>query len=155
MLDGLESEGTARVCVMMTAMNLQHLPPALVRSGRVELWLEMKLPDSDARERILANHLRGITAELSNCDISRVISATEGFTGADIKRLVEDAKGLYAFGRAAKAEVRNATEYFLEAADGVRENKQRYAQAESAAQRRPRPNGIPHFYGMPQPEDDE
>jgi ATP-dependent 26S proteasome regulatory subunit len=37
MLDGLESEGTARVCVMMTAMNLSHLPPALVRSGRVEL----------------------------------------------------------------------------------------------------------------------
>src|SRR5260370_40368096 len=100
MLDGLESEGTARVCVMMTAMNLQHLPPALVRSGRVELWLEMKLPDAEARERILENHLRGITAELSNCDLARAISATEVFTGADIKRLIEDAKGLYAFGRA-------------------------------------------------------
>jgi SpoVK/Ycf46/Vps4 family AAA+-type ATPase len=37
MLDGLESEGVSRVCVMMTAMNLNHLPPALVRSGRVEL----------------------------------------------------------------------------------------------------------------------
>jgi len=155
MLDGLESEGTARVCVMMTAMNLQHLPPALVRSGRVELWLEMKLPDAEARKRILENHLRGIKAELSNCDVSRVISASEGFTGADIKRLVEDAKGLYAFGLASKAETRNATEYFLEAAAGVRENKQRYAQAELAAQKRPRPGRMPYFYGMPQPEDEE
>jgi len=102
------------------------------------LWLEMKLPDSDARKRILESQLRGITAELSNCDVTSVISATENFTGADIKRLVEDAKGLYAFGRASQAQVRNSTEYFLQAASGVRENKQHYAQAELAAQRRPR-----------------
>jgi transitional endoplasmic reticulum ATPase len=148
MLDGLESEGTARVCVMMTAMNLQHLPPALVRSGRVELWLEMKLPDADARKRILENHLHGITAELSNYDLARIISATEDFTGADIKRLVEDAKGLYAFSRASGAETQNATDYFLEAASGVRENKQRFAQAEMAAQNRPRLRRMPYFYGM-------
>src|SRR5260370_39439139 len=94
---------------MFPAMNLQHLPPALVRSGRVELWLEMKLPDAEARKRILENHLRGITAELSNCDLARGISASEGFTGAGIKRLVEDAKGLYAFGPASGTEGRNAT----------------------------------------------
>ena len=154
MLDGLESEGTARVCVMMTAMNLEHLPPALVRSGRVELWLEMKLPDADARKRILERRLCEVTAELSNCDLARVISATEGFTGADLKRLVEDAKGLYAFGRATGAEVRNATEYFLEAARAVRENKERYAQAETAAQKRPRPGRLPHFLPMPQPDEE-
>jgi transitional endoplasmic reticulum ATPase len=154
MLDGLESEGTARVCVMMTAMNLEHLPPALVRSGRVELWLEMKLPGAEARKRIFEHHLCGITAELSNCDLARVTSATDGFTGADIKRLVEDAKALYAFGRASGAEVQNATEYFLEAVRGVRENKQRYAQAEMAAQNRPRPGRMPHFFRMPQPDDE-
>ena len=84
-----------------------------------------------------------------------MISATEDFTGADIKRLVEDAKGLYAFGKASRAEAQNATEYFLEAAKGVRENKQRYDQAELAAQRRPRSGQMPYFYGVPQPEDDE
>ena len=155
MLDGLESEGTARVCVMMTAMNLQHLPPALVRSGRVELWLEMKLPDAEARKRILQKHLKGIPAELSDCDLPRLISATEGFTGADVKRLVEDAKGLYAFARASGVGVRNSTEYFIEAADGVRENKHRYAQAELAAQNRPRLGRESHFYGVPASPDDE
>ena len=41
MLDGLESESAGRICVMMTAMEVGNLPLALVRSGRVELWLEM------------------------------------------------------------------------------------------------------------------
>ncbi|MBV9624869.1 MAG: ATP-binding protein [Acidobacteria bacterium] len=155
MLDGLESEGTARVCVMMTAMNLGHLPPALVRSGRVELWLEMKLPDAEARKRILQNHLRGLPVELSNCDTTRIISATEGFTGADIKRLAEDAKGLYAFARVTAAQRRDGTEYFLEAADGIRDNKQHYAQAELAVQSRPRPRQLPFFYHGGPPGDGE
>src|SRR2546428_6162398 len=110
MLGALERQGRFRGRGSRSAMNLQHLPPALVRSGRVELWLEMKLPDAEARKRILENHLCGITAELSNCDLARVISTTEGFTGADIKRLLEDATRLYAFGRASGAEVRNATQ---------------------------------------------
>jgi SpoVK/Ycf46/Vps4 family AAA+-type ATPase len=108
---------------MMTAMNLSHLPPALVRSGRVELRLEMKLPDENARRRILDKHMQGLTGELAGCDTSRVIAATEGFPGADMKRLAEDAKGFFAFDRASKAPLRRATEYYLEAAAGVRENK--------------------------------
>jgi transitional endoplasmic reticulum ATPase len=133
MLDGLESEGTARVCVMMTAMNLQHLPPALVRSGRVELWLEMKLPNVEARREILRTHLEGISPDLASYDIDAVIGATEGFTGADMRTLVADAKGLYAFGRATGTAPRLATEYFVEAASGVRENKRRYDEAERAS----------------------
>src|SRR5262245_7688798 len=49
MMDGLESAKAGRVCVMMTAMNVANIPPALLRSGRVELWLEMELPDEPAR----------------------------------------------------------------------------------------------------------
>ena len=148
MLDGLESEAAARVCVMMTAMNLNHLPPALVRSGRVELWLQMKMPDNAARERILKRHMNGLPAEIANCEVASVLQATEGFTGADMKRLVEDAKGLYAFARAQKAPSQSATEYFIEAAAAVRENKQRYEQAEVAANAKPRVVGrdMAYFY---------
>jgi len=156
MLDGLESEGTARVCVMMTAMNLSHLPPALVRSGRVELWLEMKLPDEDARRRILEKHMHGLPAELAGCDALRVLAATEGFTGADMKRLAEDAKGFFAFDRASKAPLREATEYYLEAAAGVRENKARYERAEAAVHARPRvpAGGYGVFYSQGQDDED-
>jgi transitional endoplasmic reticulum ATPase len=141
MLDGLESEGTARVCVMMTAMNLKHLPPALVRSGRVELWLEMKLPDAAARTKIFEAFVQALPPELATVRVDLVIEATEGFTGADMKRLADDAKGLYAFDRAQGAPIREAHAYFIEAAAAVRDNKQRYEQAELAAQARPRPLG--------------
>jgi ATP-dependent 26S proteasome regulatory subunit len=39
MMDGLESASSERVCVVITAMDATTLPPALLRSGRVELWL--------------------------------------------------------------------------------------------------------------------
>src|SRR5207248_11331497 len=64
MIDGLESESAGGVCVMMTAMDVAHLPPALVRSGRVELWLEMKLPDAQARADILSSHLANLPEEI-------------------------------------------------------------------------------------------
>src|SRR5262249_53354158 len=57
MLDGLESESGGRVCVMMTAMDVSNLPPALTRSGRVELWLETRLPDDEARGEIMRRQL--------------------------------------------------------------------------------------------------
>ena len=155
MLDGLESEAAARVCVMMTAMNLNHLPPALVRSGRVELWLEMKLPGLEARRAILLNHMRGLPSELANGDDARVLEASDGFTGADMKRLVEDAKGLYAFDRASGIAPRPATDYFIEAANAVRENKRRFAEAEAAARARPCPAspGDGYFYSEPEAEE--
>lgn len=64
MLGGLESENVGQVCVMLTAMNLSNLPPALIRSGRIELWLEMRLPDAVARRAILLERLRHLPAEL-------------------------------------------------------------------------------------------
>jgi ATP-dependent 26S proteasome regulatory subunit len=139
---------------MMTAMNLQHLPPALVRSGRVELWLEMKLPDTEARREILHTLMESTPQELSNCSIDTILSATDGFTGADLKSLVGDAKGLYAYRRAMGMEPLPSTEYFLEAATGVRENKQRFEQAEQASHARPRTGRHPYFYQQPDLEDD-
>src|SRR5207245_2206462 len=78
MIDGLESESAGRVCVMMTAMNVANLPPALVRSGRVELWLEMKLPDGPARMEILSNLLRSLPEELRQAEVPQLIAATDG-----------------------------------------------------------------------------
>ncbi|HLH53746.1 MAG TPA: ATP-binding protein [Verrucomicrobiae bacterium] len=133
MIDGLESESAGRVCVMMTAMNVAHLPPALVRSGRVELWLEMKLPDPEARANILSDYLKDLPEEIRQADVSKLIEATDGFTGADLKRLVEDAKGIYAYDKARGANLSETTAYFLRGVEAVKENKQHYQQAEAQA----------------------
>ena len=102
-----------------------------MRSGRIELWLETRLPDEAGRGAILA--AMGLPAPLQPMDTPRVAAATDGFTGADLKRLVEDAKLLYAFDRSRNIAARPATDYFLTAAETIKQNKQRYAQAEAAA----------------------
>jgi hypothetical protein len=145
MLDGLESESAGRVCVMMTAMDIGNLPPALVRSGRIELWLEMRLPDVTAREAILSTNLRGLPSEFGEVEVSRLAEATEGFTGADLKRLIEDGKTLYAYDKVQGLTLRPSTEYFLSAVETVRANRQRYAEAEARA-RQQRPSR-PHVFG--------
>jgi transitional endoplasmic reticulum ATPase len=141
MLDGLESKSAARVCVMLTAMDVGNLPPALVRSGRVELWLEMRLPDEEARLSILGQLVEAMPAALRAPDLPQVVEATKGFTGADLKRVVEDGKALYAFDRATERPLKSTTEYFLDAVETVRDNKAKYAEAEARARanRPPRP----------------
>ena len=138
MLDGLESESAGRICVMMTAMNVGNLPPALTRSGRVELWLEMKLPDVEARTVILTQRVAELPDELRQVDLAALRSATEGFTGADLKRLVEDGKAIYAYDKAKRLDLKAPTDYFLKAVEGVRENKQRFAEAEAQAALKPK-----------------
>jgi ATP-dependent 26S proteasome regulatory subunit len=133
LLDGLESETAGRVCVMMTVMDVATLPPALVRSGRVELWLEMNLPDEAARAAILRRHLAGLPATVGAVDEARLARETDTFTGADLKRLVEDGKALLGYDRARGLPVRPATDYFAEAVQTVLANKRSYAAAESRA----------------------
>jgi ATP-dependent 26S proteasome regulatory subunit len=129
---------------MLTAKEVGHQPPPLLRSGRVELWLEMRLPDEAARAAILGAHLAGLPAVLGAVDVSRLAAGTAGFTGADLKRLAEDGKLLLARDKARRQPLRPPTDYFLEAIATVSANKRRYADAEARA-RRQRPVRGPHF----------
>jgi predicted AAA+ superfamily ATPase len=144
MLDGLESASAGRVCVMLTAMDVGHLPPALLRSGRVELWLEMRLPDAEARAAILRHHLAGFPAEWGTIDLPAIVDTTDQFTGADLKRLVEDGKNLLGYDLAQGVPLQPPTAYFRSAIATLRGNKERYAAAESRA-RQERPDRPAYF----------
>ena len=132
-LDGIESAGTERVCVMMTAMNPGALPPAMLRSGRVELWLETRLPDADARAEILSERLAGLPEPLNGADTARLAAAAHGLTGADLKAVVEDGKLLFAHDVSTGTPARPVEEYFLEAIREVRENHRNYSKKRPAA----------------------
>lgn len=136
MLDGLESESAAGICLVMTAMDVGNLPPALVRSGRIELWLETGPPNHDARVEILRDRCAVLPASIGSVDVDRLATATEGLTGADLKRLMEDGKILFAYDRAHGRPTDDATGYFLQAIATVRANKERYAAAEAEARAR-------------------
>jgi transitional endoplasmic reticulum ATPase len=136
MLDGLESESGGRVCVIMTAMDVGSLPPALVRSGRIELWLETRMPDELARAAILKDHLGGLNGHLKGADPERLAAHADGLTGADLKRVVEDGKVLLAYDKARGNDLREAGEYFLSAIETVRANKRCYEDAVRRARER-------------------
>jgi len=136
MLDGLESESAGRVCVIMTAMDVGSLPPALVRSGRIELWLETRLPDEEARAAILGEHLAKLAGPIGAADPGELAAQAEGLTGADLKRVVEDGKALFAYDKVRGFDLRPAEEYFLAAIGTVRANKRCYEEAVRRARER-------------------
>jgi AAA+ superfamily predicted ATPase len=146
MLDGLETESAGQVCVMVTAMDVGNLPPALVRSGRIELWLETRLPDALARAQILADRCTELPSSVGTVDIERLTEMTEGMSGADLRRMVEDGKLLYAYDLGRGAETQPITEYVVKAMETVRSNKERYAQAEARARSQMRPPRPASFF---------
>ncbi len=132
MLDGLESASAGRVCVMMTAMNVNSLPHAMVRSGRVELWLETRPPGRGARADILRAKLAKLPPPIGGADVERLAAASRGLTGADLKAVVEDGKLLYAHDVANRQAERDVEAYFLEAIETIRGNQSRFAKQRPA-----------------------
>ncbi len=146
MLDGLETESAGQVCVMMTAMDVGNLPPALVRSGRIELWLETRLPDANARGQILGDRCAELPPSLGTVAVGQLTELTDGMSGADLKRMVEDGKLLYAYDVARELPTKPITEYMVAAMETVRANKERYANAEARARAPSRPQRPPQFF---------
>jgi len=149
-LDGVESEEAGRLTVMMTAMDVAKLPPALIRSGRIELWLEMKLPDAPARRHILEQRFEKSVPEKFPVEWDRLVEATDGFTGADLRRLVEDGKNLW--GQSiVKGRSGDPNESFLLAAEEISAGRIMLAKAHEAAilQQPPRPRGFRNRFEFP------
>ena len=119
LLDGLESETASNVCVMMTAMDVKKIPEALLRSGRVELWLETRAPDEPTRARILARWMGKELPGHEAVDYAALGKMTAGFTPADLRRIAGDAKSLYAADIVAKRPLSSATQYLQTAIGDV------------------------------------
>ena len=123
MLDGLESGTIGDVCVMLTAMNVNDLPPALLRSGRVELWLETKLPNAATRKEIFLLYAKDLINESSQVDYPELMKLTDGFTPADLRRIVADAKAILLYDEEKSRTVRDFGAYVMTAAKNLRELK--------------------------------
>ncbi len=86
-IDGVNSsEG---ILIVGTAMNIEHIDPALRRSGRLERIIQLPSPDNETRIKILDFYLskHKIFDNISREIISKKIIS---FNGASIKRLVNE-----------------------------------------------------------------
>jgi transitional endoplasmic reticulum ATPase len=129
LMDGIESTSASRVCVMITAMEPASVPQAMLRSGRIELWLETRLPDEGARIEILRDRLAGLPEPFASADLEVIAVAARSLTGADLKGVVEDAKLLMARDKARGREPEAVETYFVAAIETVRANQRRYRRA--------------------------
>ena len=87
-LDGFT--GREGVVVIAATNRPDVLDPALLRPGRFDRHVTLSLPDREARAAILAVHLRGIPVA-RDVDIDTLAAGTPGFSGADLRNLVNEA----------------------------------------------------------------
>ncbi|MEM0217265.1 MAG: CDC48 family AAA ATPase [Candidatus Nezhaarchaeales archaeon] len=87
-LDGIEE---LRGVVVIAATNRPDIvDPALLRPGRFDRLIYVPPPDARAREEIFKIHLRGKPLG-ADVNIQKLVSLTEGYTGADIAALCNTA----------------------------------------------------------------
>jgi AAA+ superfamily predicted ATPase len=87
-MDGLQRD--ADVIFVLTTNRPDVLEPALAaRPGRIDLAIELPLPDTEARLRLLQLYARGL--DLTGIDLTAVAEQIEGATPAYIKELLRKA----------------------------------------------------------------
>ena len=76
--------------VVLAATNRPDvLDPALLRPGRFDRHVTLSLPDKTARRAILDVHARHLSLD-ADVDLDQVASGTPGFSGADLKNLLNE-----------------------------------------------------------------
>ena len=74
----------SKACLVLAATNRpDRLDPAVLRPGRFDERIEIRVPDAAGRREIFEIHLRGKPLT-KNISIEDLAARTEGCTGADI-----------------------------------------------------------------------
>lgn len=84
-------EKTQPVFVVATANNVSQLPPELLRKGRLDEIFFVDLPTPRNRAEILMIHLTRRHRNPADYDIAGIARATDGFSGAELEELVNNA----------------------------------------------------------------
>ena len=82
----------AKAIVVVAATNKpEMIDPAFFRPGRFDKIFFVGLPDGEARRDILKLQLQGRAHNLSEQDIASVAERLDGYSGADIENILEEA----------------------------------------------------------------
>ena len=82
------AERAAPVFIVATAIAIEHLPPELIRKGRLDEIFFVDLPDAATRAEIFAIHLRKRKHPPVDFDIPTLAGITDGFSGAEIEQSI-------------------------------------------------------------------
>lgn len=82
------SEKSKPVFVLATANDISHLPPELLRKGRLDEIFFVDLPNQEERKRVFEIHIGKRKRDAGAIDTGRLAAATLGFSGAEIEQAV-------------------------------------------------------------------
>lgn len=122
-MDGFESD--TNVVVIAATNRPEALDPALCRPGRFSRKVYVGEPDENGRKKILAIHLRGVPLE-EDADLicNLVASLTQGFVGADLANIINEAALLAARRGAENVSREDIMEAIERAKFGINERQQ-------------------------------
>jgi len=117
-LDGIEE--LDKVAVIAATNRPDLIDPSLLRPGRIEIKIEIPMPDENERREIFSVHTRDMPIE-KDVGIESYVKKTDGWTGADIEALCREA-GMNAVRESAakgKNDIRITKKHFEYAYDEV------------------------------------
>jgi ATPase family associated with various cellular activities (AAA) len=93
LLDAMDGAAPdADLVFVLTTNRADLLEPALAaRPGRVDVAIEIDLPDADARRRLLSLYSRTLPMQLTYGELDEIIERTDGVTASFIKELLRRA----------------------------------------------------------------
>jgi ATPases of the AAA+ class len=84
-------EKPGAVFVIATANDITHIPPELLRRGRFDEIFYVNLPSEHERKRIFDVKIKQLKITPRGLDLAELATLSEGFSGADIECVVNDA----------------------------------------------------------------
>jgi len=93
LLDAMDgSAADADLLFLLTTNRADLLEPALAaRPGRVDVAVEIGLPDGPSRRRLFEVYSRGVPLAVTESDVDVVVDRTEGVTASFLKELLRRA----------------------------------------------------------------
>jgi SpoVK/Ycf46/Vps4 family AAA+-type ATPase len=93
LLDAMDGAAPdADLLFVLTTNRADLLEPALAaRPGRVDVAVEIDLPDADARERLVALYGRSLPLRLTDAEKREIVERTDGVTASFLKELLRRA----------------------------------------------------------------
>lgn len=106
------SEKTAPVFVVATANDISHLPPELLRKGRLDEIFFVDLPSGDERQEVFRIHLSKRGRNPENFDLQVLADSSKDFSGAEMEEAINSAlyDAFYAGEEITTAHVKKALE---------------------------------------------
>lgn len=115
----MDGFGVNEGVIVMAATNRPDiLDPALLRPGRFDRQVVVGAPDAKGREEILKVHAKG-KKFAPDIDLGEVAQTTQGFTGADLENLLNEAALLAARYNQSFITMQNIKDAFLKVAIGT------------------------------------